>query len=375
MAPLISVIIASYNHGAFIEEAINSVLSQDHKNLEVIVVDDGSQDDSWSKISSLSDARVKKFLFEKNMGACKAANFALAQARGEYVCTINSDDRWKPGKLTDQLNWFSSNPGLSAVFGRADFIDQSGRPLELPKEDAGASVFNVGNRSRYEWLRHFFFNGNCICHPTLMIKRSVYEVIGDYDNRYRQLPDFRMWINFVKKFELHVMEKSLIEFRVHALNGGNASSPSEVNNRRTWNEHFLLAQEFFDDLSADDFYAAFSKDIRRPDIKSLEHMKCEQAFLLSKPIPWFSFMYNPVALNQLYGLLRDPVTARILEVDFGFTDRSFHDYSASMNTFYRTNALQDFSTPILVRETLRRIDNKGPVGTLKSLLKASMKKL
>jgi len=360
--PLVSVIIASYNHALFIDEAVQSVLDQNYENIEVIIVDDGSTDDSWLKISAMTDSRIKKFLLKENVGACRAGNIALSHAKGEYICIISSDDRWKPNKIVEQLELFNARPGLGAVFGRAEFIDQEGNLLEVSASAPEGSIFDKQNRSRHEWLRYFFFNGNCICHPTVMIRRSIYDEIGTYDNRFRQLPDFRMWINLVKKHEFHIMDRALVEFRIHDSNGGNASRSSTSNNRRTWNEHYLLAQEFFDGLSLEDFYLAFSGDLCRPDIRSPEHMKCEQALLLAKPIPWFSYMYNPVGFSQLYALLGDPLASDILKKDFNFSDRSFHEYGAKMVTFYRDSEINRIPTSGLLREVYARAKAKGPMG-------------
>ena len=114
---LVSVIIPTYNRGRTIERAVDSVLAQDHRSLEVIVVDDGSTDDTAGRMRDRygHDSRVV-YLRQPNGGVCVARNTGMARARGEFIAMLDSDDAWLPGKLRAQVAAFRKHPELSLVW-------------------------------------------------------------------------------------------------------------------------------------------------------------------------------------------------------------------------------------------------------------------
>lgn len=119
MSALVSVILPTYNDGQYLAAAIRSVLDQTYKNLEVIVVNDGSTDNTSEMLASITDDRVKVFHIA-NGGVSAARNFGLAQARGEYVTFQDGDDLYRPGKLTLEVSILEQEPDVGAVFG--DFV-------------------------------------------------------------------------------------------------------------------------------------------------------------------------------------------------------------------------------------------------------------
>src|ERR1700756_5676379 len=114
-APLITVLIDKYNYGRFIEEAIESVLSQDFpaEQMEILVVDDGSTDDTAERVRKYGQ-RVQYF-YKPNGGQASAFNFGFAQARGEIIALLDADDYWLAGKLQRVAEEFQKNPGLGMV--------------------------------------------------------------------------------------------------------------------------------------------------------------------------------------------------------------------------------------------------------------------
>lgn len=107
--PLISVIIPTYNRGRLILESVNSVLNQTYKNIELIVVDDCSTDDTKEIIESIKDFRIKYIKLEKNSGACVARNKGIERATGEFIAFNDSDDLWIPEKINSQLDFLYEN--------------------------------------------------------------------------------------------------------------------------------------------------------------------------------------------------------------------------------------------------------------------------
>ena len=126
MNPLVSIIIPVYNSASFVVEAVRSALDQTYQNIEVIVVDDGSTDNSLSLVESIHDERLRVFS-QINQGACVARNRGIAEARGEYIKFLDSDDVLYPEAVASQLEQQSKLGEGEAVFGDFDFIDEQGK--------------------------------------------------------------------------------------------------------------------------------------------------------------------------------------------------------------------------------------------------------
>jgi len=242
---------------------------------------------------------------------------------------LNSDDRWVPGKLGRQVALLESRPDLGAVFGRARFIDKDGKPIASSQLDFG-TIFDQENRTRGEWLRRFFDQGNCLCHPTIMVRRSVYEHLGEFNNRYRQLPDMDMWIRLVKHYDLHVTNSCEIEFRI--MPGENASAQTKANAVRTMNEHYLIAQSFFDDVSADLLLQGFHDRMWLKHAPSQYHLEIEKALLFRGNAFGLDKAYALVGLEKLHALLDDPTARAILLNEYHINDGVFQAWSSKVET-------------------------------------------
>jgi glycosyltransferase involved in cell wall biosynthesis len=224
--PRVSVIIPSYNHEKYVAEAIESVLAQTYQDFEIIVTDDASSDGTVDVIKQFKDSRIKLFIFEKNQGASIAANHCIENATGELISLLNSDDIHLPNKLEIQVDFLDKHPDFGAVFSYPLFIDEESNLLT--ENHFYSKVFEQVNRNRFEWLNYFFYHGNCLCHPTILIKKKCYEDIGLYDPRFAQLPDFDFWIRLCCKYEIHIIPEALIKFRIRD-NAANVSGRKAEN--------------------------------------------------------------------------------------------------------------------------------------------------
>ena len=240
----ISVVMASFNHEQFVAEAIESVLDQSFQDFEFLITDDGSSDGTQELVRRFAelDSRIKFVAFPENRGACVALNDAISRSEGEYVAVLNSDDRFLPGKLARQLGYLDARPQLAAVFALPCFIDEEGQKIWSDCSGMSAA-FEAHEMTSDQWLRHFFMNGNCLCHPTLMIRRSCYEDLGVLDISMRQLPDLDFWVRLSARYEFHVLPEVLTEFRL-LRSERNASSPSEANIARAGWEMLWLLQTY-----------------------------------------------------------------------------------------------------------------------------------
>lgn len=235
----LSVVIASYNHAPFVQDCLRSVLEQGIDGMEILVTDDGSSDGTAQRVADLKDSRIRLRVFEQNRGACVALNDAIRRSRGRYIAVLNSDDRFLPGKLQRQLDCLQQNPEIGAVFGWPAFINEQGASFSDPGHKDHA-VFHAGNRTRHQWLRHFFDQGNALCHPTAMLRREVYQSVGLYDPRLAQVPDLDQWIRVCMRFNIHVLPEPLTAFRIRdGLQNASAARP-EVVRRDAWERAYVL---------------------------------------------------------------------------------------------------------------------------------------
>jgi len=146
--PLVSVILCNYNYGNFITQTIESVLSQTYRHFELIVVDDGSEDNSKEIISSFNDHRIQT-IFSQNFGQAAAFNTAFGMAKGDIICFIDSDDWWMPGKLERSILWHVFLQGDYALLqhGLTVWSDGDAGPYKniLPVGDCFAEMQQCGN--------------------------------------------------------------------------------------------------------------------------------------------------------------------------------------------------------------------------------------
>jgi glycosyltransferase involved in cell wall biosynthesis len=228
--PRVSVIIPSYNHEKFVGESIRGVLNQSYRDLELIITDDGSSDGTVDVIKQFTDPRIRLFLFQENQGASIATNNCIENARGEYIAVLTSDDVFLPGKLEKQVKFLDEHPEIGAVFGYAQIIDEEGNDF-TDENHFYYSIFKQPNRNRYEWLNHFFYKGNCLCHPSLLIRRECYDTVGLYDPRYAQQPDFDFWIRLCFKYDIQIIPEDLIKFRIRKGEANVSGRRPEVEKR------------------------------------------------------------------------------------------------------------------------------------------------
>ena len=330
LAPVVSVVMATYNHAPYVAQTIRSVLDQTFQDLELIVADDGSRDATREVVAGFSDPRLSFFPNTVNRGACVVTNELIGRARGKYVAVINSDDFWVLDKLATQVAFMDSHPEYGAMFGRARFVDREG--TEIPPGDPRyAEVFNQPNRSQAAWLRHLFQKGNCLCHPTILIRRHCYDEIGLLDNRYRQIPDLDLWVRLCKRYPIFVSDQVLINFRV--LPGENASDPNRNNQVRTLNEYFFVMQGFFDGVSPDILTSGFLDLLHNKTIPTERHVEVERVLLLFADVPHMGHACKIAGLEKLRAMLADPEYRDLLLREYGMDDRYFQKLMAEADAF------------------------------------------
>jgi hypothetical protein len=328
--PLVTVVMPSYNHARFVREAIDSVLAQQGVEFELLVEDDGSSDGSAAAIASVSHPRLHFTPRPRNEGACFTVNGMIARARGEFIALINSDDVWRgTDKLARQVDVLRQRPKVAACFGWAEYIDAAGRPI------AGigpytASTFAHGNRSRARWLRKFFEVSNCICHPTMLARRSMYDELGGYDPRLRQLPDYDMWIRLLQRHEIHVIEEPLVRFRL--LGDANASAAAGSNVPRSTNEQWIVLDKLLAGLGPAEMIDGFGDLLVNPQPADQRQAEVEKVLLFLRHGTVFVPVLRTIGLRRLFDMMGDP-TYRALLADYGIDDHWLHQEMGSFSPF------------------------------------------
>ncbi len=325
--PRVSIGIPSYNHGKYISETIDSILNQTFQDFEIIITDDGSSDNTIEVLKSFSDPRIKLYVFDKNRGACKALNNCINKSRGEYFAYVSSDDIWEHNKLEKQVKFLDENSKIPLVFTKVKIIDENGKQF-MNKNHFYFAIFEEENRSREEWLNRFFYKGNCICHPSIMIRKSIYDEIGYYNEQMANLPDFDMWVRLCLQYDFHILDEKLTKFRIRE-NEKNMSGNKITTNIRVRFERLQILNHY---LKIKDI-GTFSKIF--PDADKFGTLK-------SSMIPYFlarlafdtnhNFM-QLWALDTLFNLMQSEEIVNELKKDYNFSSSDFIKMSAEGDFF------------------------------------------
>jgi glycosyltransferase involved in cell wall biosynthesis len=202
MTPAVSVVVATYNYGRFLAQALDSVFGQTVADLEVVVVDDGSSDDTPEVMRPyLADPRARYVRIE-HAGQGVAKNRSVRLARAPLVAFLDADDLWLPAKLEKQLALFRADPGLGVVFTRRLLIDEAGR--ELPYRQP---VLHRG------WVAEEIFQRNFVCFSSAMARRDVLDEAGLFDESLPLAIDYDLWLRVALRHRFDYVDEPLVKYR------------------------------------------------------------------------------------------------------------------------------------------------------------------
>ena len=212
--PLISVIMPSYNHEHFIAEAIESVLGQTVRDLELVIIDDASTDESRSIIEKYSnrDERVITAFHEENKGIAKTVNEGLGRAQGKYIAFLSSDDVWMPEKLEKQLNILSDNENL-VVWSEGLVIDSMGKSTG----ETFSQVHNTDEKKKSGDIFEELIQGNFIFGSSMLIKSENIEGVR-FNEDLKYLNDFQFNVDLAGMYNYYYIPEPLAFYRVHDKN-------------------------------------------------------------------------------------------------------------------------------------------------------------
>ena len=203
--PKVSIIIPAFNCERFIGEAIDSVLAQTYTDFELIVVDDGSEDQTAQKVKQYGEKLT--YLYQPNSGQAKARNLGYAHSNGEYLAFLDADDRWYPQMLEVEVQALDSNPQMGLVYSDVDVIDENGRLLQ---------EHYLARRAEKKRASYSIIGFHSIPFPSASLKRRViFEKAGCFDvSFYQGGEDVVLWAKMYRLANFVWIPQSLAQRRM-----------------------------------------------------------------------------------------------------------------------------------------------------------------
>lgn len=197
--PLVSVVTPSYNMARFLEETIQSVLSQDYPSLEYLVIDGGSTDGTLEMLRKY-EGRLH-YQSRPDLGQANAINSGFLQSRGAIFAYLNADDTYLPGAVATAVRHLRANPGHAGVYGEAHHVDEEGKMLgRYPTREFDAGLLK---------------NECFICQPTVFLRREAFAEAGLMDEGLQLALDYDLWIRIAKRGTLLKLDQYLATSRMH----------------------------------------------------------------------------------------------------------------------------------------------------------------
>lgn len=203
--PQVSVIIPAYNQAQFLASAIRSVLAQTYQNLEIIIVDDGSTDDT-AEISQ-QFGNVVRYFCQENQGLAGARNTGIREARGKYVALLDSDDQWLPAFLQSMMSLTTQHPEATVYYCGVCYTNLDGH--DLPQAATGRVV-------PAEAMYQAMLRGNFLVPSTIVMRRSTILAAGMFDPAFRRLQDWEFWLRLLRNGCIFAgTHACLVRYRLH----------------------------------------------------------------------------------------------------------------------------------------------------------------
>lgn len=233
--PKISVIIPTYNRAHLIPRAIKSVLNQTYQDIEIIIVDDNSTDNTEEIVKNFKDIRLKYIRHNINKGASAARNTGIKASKGEYIAFQDSDDEWFPDKLEQQIKVFADGDLKVGVVYSGFYRIEADKKTYLPSDFYVQKEVNIHNE---------LLKGNFVGTPTVLMKKECFENKRYFDENLPALEDWELWIELSKYYIFKYIKKPLLY---------SYSTPNSINlnENNMLKAHEIILLTHLDDFSKD----------------------------------------------------------------------------------------------------------------------------
>jgi glycosyltransferase involved in cell wall biosynthesis len=333
--PLVSVIIPTYNCGKYIVQSIESVLKQTYEKIEIIVVDDGSTDDTPLKMSRYRENIV--YIRQKNQGSSKSRNIGMSHSKGEYIAFLDADDRWHPRKLEMQVRCFQEVHDIGLVFTDFSRIDMEGNILQDRYEQYAFAVFQdyglsmdkmfkgkrtiriddsgQGNSQQTLYFGDVFYElckGNFILPSTTLFKKECIEKIGlQWNEEFRCATDQYYHLHFARHFPVAYLDAVTAEYRMGS--GGNLSGNANIP------QLIINTVRTLEDIYERDDDFRFSKKVLYKTILGKHYARLAYYYLSeldranARKYALYSMKYRPLLLKTITTLLLSLAPLSVLD--------------------------------------------------------------
>lgn len=315
---LVSILIPAFNAGNFIQETLESVLAQTYPNIEIIVVDDGSTDDTQKKVLAFGDQI--KYIYQPNGGIGSARNRGMALAQGQLIALLDADDISHPDRIAIQVDYLQRNPDIILCSTDFSAFNSSGHVSDsyirnyygIIRSTSGgierlyeekqildtsqSSLFRDNSREveiYYDYIYNKIVWGNFVHPPTVMLRRSVAEIVGSFDEKLFFACDYDWLIRISRLGKIGYIEQPLLKYRLHM-----GQSSSHRNNEPALLETIAVMHKVRRDDEA--FYQANRQRFQ----KRLGHLYLDLAYSLTE-------RNRLSALGYLLHSLRYPFSANL----------------------------------------------------------------
>ena len=221
MPPLVSVLMSVYNGMPFLAATLASILGQTYTHFELIVIDDGSRDDTWEVLgrAAAQDARMRLLRNEHNQGVSSAMNRLFQLARGELIVRHDADDLSHPNRFAIQVAFLEQNPLIGVLGTRVQTIDIDGQLLQrlLFKDVFGNDEIQA------ELLRK-----NCLCQGSVMFRRHLLETVGGYEEDNVGSEDYDLWLRMAEVSQIVILKETLYQYRLHSASLSHRRRPEQI---------------------------------------------------------------------------------------------------------------------------------------------------
>jgi glycosyltransferase involved in cell wall biosynthesis len=205
-APAVSVVIATRNYGRYLAGAIRSVLGQTWNDLELVIVDDGSTDDTPAVVQPfVADSRIHYHRTD-GLGQSRAKNLGIELSRAPLIAFLDGDDEWLPQKLERQLPLFA-DPAVGVVYTQRVLMDEKGGEHATPQ--AAVARGRIDND---------LLVTNPVCFSSVVVRRTVFETVGMFDPNLQLAIDYDLWLRVARHFEFDYVDEPLVRYRTGHAN-------------------------------------------------------------------------------------------------------------------------------------------------------------
>ena len=201
--PLVSVVIPTYNNSKYIVESVNSILKQTYRNYEIIIVDDGSTDNTKIVLDRYIKKQKILYYYQENSGPSKARNYGVLKSKGKYIAFNDADDIWVRQKLEWQVDFLEKNSDYALVKGGAENITEDNKHVSF-------SINKNFPGNRVKLLKKHFYGGVSASTPTILIRKSVFSNVGGFPEDLSSREDHYFFMLVANSYNIKYLERRVI---------------------------------------------------------------------------------------------------------------------------------------------------------------------